>query len=272
MIDGGVSLMLGLIGAGVLIEILLFLLLTWLFRLNGKAAAVAVALTAMLAYVPWAILTWPGADVFAIHLAIFLTVAYALGVVGGRVGRGWHWAPVAIIGFFSVVVVTNVVFLGVAERGMTGLFARLLPEPRVGDVVDSQFPGTVSHDYQEKEALYNRYLEQVEQQEIRGWSVRKGWLEPPVMGQQATFIVAVADRDGEPVRGAAVEGRFLRTSNSRNDLTFAMDEVEEGEYRTTLELPLQGRWDLVLEIRRDNDRHEVRASTTVASQAQTDAR
>ena len=227
-----------------------------------------VALTVMLVYVPWAILTWPGADVFAIHLAIFLTLAYGLGVIGGRVGRGWHWAPVALIGFFSVVVVTNVVFLGVAERGMTGLFARLLPEPRVGDVVDSQFPGTVSHDYQEKEALYNRYLEQVEQQELRGWSVRKGWLLPPVMGEPATFIVAVADRDGKPISGAAVDGRFLRTSNSRNDLVFAMDEVKDGEYRTILELPLQGRWALVLEIRRDDDRHEVRASTTVASHAQ----
>ncbi len=179
-----------------------------MFRLDGKAAGMAIALLALLIYVPWAILTWPGADVFAIHLAIFLTVAYALGMIGGRVGRGWHWAPALIVGFFVVVIVTNVVFLGVAEQGITGLFATLLPTPQGSEVVDSRFPGTVSHDYQEKEALYNAYLRQVEKQQARGWQVRKGWLYKPVVDQAATFVVEVHDRDGQPVSGAQIEGPF----------------------------------------------------------------
>ena len=62
-----------------------------------------------------------------------------------------------------------------AERGITGLFARLLPEPQGSVVVDSRFPGTVWHDYQEKEALYNAYLRQVEAQRARGSRVRQGW-------------------------------------------------------------------------------------------------
>ena len=88
------------IGLGVLAELLVFVLLHRLLRLQGKAAGLAVGLLAILVYVPWAILTWPGADVFAIHLAIYLTVAYALGMVGGRVGRRWHWAPAIIVAFF----------------------------------------------------------------------------------------------------------------------------------------------------------------------------
>jgi nitrogen fixation protein FixH len=224
---------------------------------------VGVALLALLAYVPWAILSWPGADVFAIHLAIFMTVAYALGMVGSRVGRVWHWAPIAIVSFFTVVVVINVVFLGVAERGITGLFAQLLPEPRRSTVVDSKFPGTVSHDYQEKEALYNDYLRQVEAQKARGWRVRKGWQYPPAVGQPATFIVDVRDRDGNAVTSATVTGRFLRSSNSRDDFDFEMHEISPGEYRVRLSMPLHGRWDLVLQIRRDDELHEVRASTSV---------
>jgi nitrogen fixation protein FixH len=157
----------------------------------------------------------------------------------------------------------NIVFLGVAEQGITGLFARLLPEPQGSEVVDSRFPGTVSHDYQEKEALYNAYLRQVEQQRARGWQVRKGWQYAPVTGQPATFVVAVADRDDRPVTGAKVAGRFLRTSNSRDDFDFAMAEVAPGEYRVTLEMPLQGLWNLVLQVRRGNDLHEVRATTSV---------
>jgi nitrogen fixation protein FixH len=223
----------------------------------------AVALLVLLLYVPWALLTWPGADVFAIHLAIFLTVAYALGMVGGRVGRGWHWAPALIVAFFVLVIATNVVFFGVAEQGITGLFAQLLPKPRAAEVVDSAFPGTVSHDYQEKEALYNAYLRQVEAQQRRGWQVRKGWLYRPVAGQPATLVVAVRDRDDAPVAGADVRGRFLRTSSSREDFDFTLAEVAPGEYRATLEMPLHGLWQLVLQIRRGQDLHEIRGDTSV---------
>lgn len=246
------------IGAGALAEALLFFLLRHLFRLDGKSAGLAIGLLVLLIYVPWPILNWPGADVFAIHLAIFLTVAYALGMVGGQVGRGWHWAPALIVAFFVLVVVTNVVFLGVAEQGITGLFATLLPKPRDSQVVDSQFPGTMSHDFQEKEALYNDYLRQVELQRARGWQVRKGWLSQPV-----TFAVAVSDRDGRPASAAAVSGRFLRSSNSRGDFDFAMSESAPGEYRAKLQMLLHGFWELVLQIRRGEDVHEIRAATSV---------
>lgn len=257
------SMLLAGVGGGALAEVAVFWLLRRLFGLNSKAAAMAVGLLAILIYVPWAILTWPGADIFAIHLAIYLTVAYALGVIGGRVGRGWHWAPALIVGFFVVVIVTNVVFLGVAEQGITGLFARMLPEPKGGDVVDSRFPGTVSHDYQEKESQYNAYLRQVEVQNARGWQVRKGWLYKPVAGQPATFVVVVGDRDGASVTGAALTGRFLRTSSSRDDFDFSMSELAPGEYRAELTMPLQGLWQLVLQIRRGEELHEVRADTSV---------
>ena len=154
-----------------------------------------------------------------------------------------------------------IVFLGFAEQGITGLFARLLPEPRGSEVVDSRFPGTVSHDFQEKEALYNAYLRQVEAQEARGWQVRKGWQHKPKVGESAVFIVAVSDRDGAPVSGATVSGRFLRTSNSRDDFAFAMDEAAPGEYRVQLTMPLPGLWELVLQVRRGDDLHEVRAQS-----------
>ena len=255
------------IGGGVLAQVLLFVILSRLFKVNGRTAGMVIALLVLLLYVPWAILTWPGADVFAIHLAILLTVAYGLGMLGGSVGRNWHWAPAVIVGFFVMVIATNVVFLGVAEQGITGLFARLLPEPRNAEVVDSRFPGTVSHDYQEKEALYNAYLRQVEQQEARGWQIRKGWQVQPVAGQPAIFIVAVKDREGVPLTGAQVEGRFLRTSNSRDDIAFVMTEVAPGEYRVKLQMPLHGLWQLVLQVRRGDDVHEVRADTSVAGQS-----
>jgi len=259
---GAVDLLTGL-GIGVAGILLVYLLLTRAFKLQGKAAAMAVALLAILFYVPWAIINWPGADIFAINLAIFLTLAYGLGLVGSRVGKGWHWGPAIIVGFFVGVIVINVVFLTVAERGITGLFAELLPKPRSAEVADSRFPGTVSHDFQEKEALYNAYLEEVKEQKARGWQVRYGWIGKPSQNQPAELVLLVSDRDGRPITGARVEGSFLRTSSSRDDFTFTMDEVEGGKYQGSVSMPLPGLWRMVLRVHLGEDQHEIRATTSV---------
>jgi nitrogen fixation protein FixH len=255
------------LGGGVAAEVLLFAVLRRLARLEAKTAAVVIAMAVLLFYVPWAILTWPGGDVFAIHLAIFLTVAYVLGVVGGARGRGWHWAPALIVGFFVFVVATNVVFLGVAERGISGVFSELLPAPSGGRVADSRFPGTVSHDFQEKEAQYNAYLEQVAAQQARGWQVQKGWERAPRAGAPAVFLVQLRDREGVGLEGASVTGRFLRTSNSEADFDFRMQDVGGGRYRLETRMPQPGLWQLVLRVRRGEHLHEVRATTSVGDPA-----
>lgn len=259
---GAADLLAGL-GAGVAAQLLAYLLLTRLFKLQGKAAAMVVALLAVLFYLPWAIINWPGADIFAINLAIFLTLAYGLGMVGSRVGKGWHWGPALIVTFFVGVIVINVVFVTVAEQGITGLFAELLPKPRGTQVADSRFPGTVSHDFQEKEALYNAYLEEVQQQQQRGWQVRYGWLGRPRQNETAGLILLVTDREGRPLSGARVEGSFLRTSSSRDDFTFEMNEVESGKYQASVSMPLPGLWRMVLRVHRGRDQHEIRATTSV---------
>lgn len=251
------------LGIGVSAELILYLVLVRIFGLQGKAAATAVALVAVLIYVPWAIINWAGADIFSVQLAIFLTLAYGLGMVGSRVGRGWHWAPAIIVAFFVGVIVINVIFVSVSEKGITGLFAELLPKPRAAEVADSQFPGVVSHDYQEKEALYNEYLRQVEAQQARGWQVRKGWAAKPEAGLPQDFIVKAMDREGKPITGAMVRGSFLRTSHSDHDFEFALQEVGRGEYRGSVVMPLHGLWKMVLWVRKGDDLHEIRATTSV---------
>jgi nitrogen fixation protein FixH len=258
------------IGIGVLAELVLYFILRRVGRMNAKPAAVIVALVVLLVYIPWAMLYWPGADVFAIHLALYLIVTYMLGIIGHRRAEskgGWHWAPAVLIAFFSFVVGIDMVFLGVAERGISGIFAELLPAPDDGKVVDSRFPGTVTHDYQQKEAQYNAYLEQVDAQHKRGWQVRKGWQAKPVRGEPAEFLVSVRDAQGQPVSGARVSGTFRRSSNSAYDFDFHMAETKPGDYQVTTTMPLPGLWQLVLEIRRGEDLHEVRAVTNVMDAA-----
>ena len=235
-------------------------------RLSAKQAAATVALVTLGLYVPYAILRWPGGDIFALHLAIYLLTSLACGMLlGARAGgRGLHWGPALIAGFFIVVVVLGAVFVAVAERGLPSVLERwLLPAADSKHEVTSMFPGVVSHDFHKKESLYNQYLQQVERQRQRGWQVRKGWLADPVAGEPAVFRVEARTRTGEPVAGAIVTGRFLRPSGSALDVAFALTEQQPGVYEATLTLPAAGAWNLVLQVRQGEEVHEISANTAV---------
>ncbi len=236
-------------------------------RLSAKQAAATVALITLGLYVPYAILRWPGGDVFALSLAVYLLASLACGMLlGARAGgRGLHWGPALIGGFFIVVVVLGAVFIAVAEHGLSPtLFRWLLPEADSKRSVTSMFPGVISHDFHKKEALYNQYLQQVERQRQRGWQIQKGWLAEPVAGEPAVFRVVARTRAGEPLTDATVTGRFLRPSTSTLDVAFELAEREPGVYEATLTLPAPGAWNLVLAVRQGDESHEISANTQVA--------
>ncbi|MFA7592867.1 MAG: FixH family protein [Thiohalobacteraceae bacterium] len=254
---------------GIVAQLLLFLLLHRVVRMAVKPAALIVALASVALYVPYAILIWPGADVLALHLAVYLLVAYALGLVMGQRAAGekagFHWAPTIIIAFFVVLVLFNGVLVVVSTQGLPEPLARvLLPPPMAQRGVSSAFPGVVQHDFQKKEALYNAYLEQVERQQARGWKVHKGWLGEARAGHPSLFQVIVTDRDDRPIAAAEVSGTFLRPADTRLDQPFVLTEVAPGQYRGEFTLPVPGIWQLVLEIQRGADLHEVRGTTSIA--------
>ncbi|WP_297528618.1 FixH family protein [Thiohalobacter sp.] len=260
---------------GALLQVVLFVLLRWLGGMAAKPAATLVGLAAIALYMPWAILHWPGGDVVAMHVAIYGVTAYALGLIvanrDARLARhggdeGWfHWAPAAIVAFFVLLVLFDGILVVVSTRGLPEPVARrLLPPPDASvETVTSAFPGVDSPDYQRQQLEYNRYLAQQRIQAERGWQVRKGWLQPALAGQESTFQVAVTDREGLPVSGAEVRGRFMRPSDTRLDQDFTMEEVMPGVYRARLVLPAPGAWLLDLEIRRGDDLHQLRARTRV---------
>ncbi len=235
-------------------------------RWNAKQAAAVVALATVGLYVPYGVIRWPGGDVFAIHLGIYLLSSLACGMLlGVRAGdRGLHWGPAAIAGFFVFVAVSGAVFVSVAERGLNpALWGWLFPEPSDRREVSSVFPGVIARDFHKKEALYNQYLQQVERQRQRGWQVRKGWMNEPIAGQPALFRTTVQTRDGEPVVGATLVGQFLRPSTSTLDVDFSLTETAPGVYEAPVSLPVAGHWNLVLQIRKGEDLHEIQANTRV---------
>jgi len=260
------DLLLGLaLGTGLII--LANLLLTRFTRTSAKQAATVVALATLGLYVPYAIMRWPGGDIFAIHLALYLLTSLACGIVlSARAGgRALHWGPVALIGFFIFVAISGAVFIAIAEQGLPAPLSGLLPQAQDQRTITSFFPGVVAHDFHKKESLYNEYLQQIERQRARGWQVQKGWLGAPVANEPALFRVAVQTREATPVTGANVTGQFLRPSTTALDVDFALTETAPGIYEAQMVLPAAGRWNLALRIRKGEEIHEIRANTKVSA-------
>jgi nitrogen fixation protein FixH len=261
--------LLGLV-SGIGLIVVVNLVLFRFSSLGATRSAIVVALLSVGAYLLIALFRWPGGDIMAMHLAVYLLTAYACGVfLRQRVatqdkpsGQRFHWAPVILVGFFGFLVVLFSLFILVAERGLPSPLISCL-FPGLSAKVTSVFPGVISHDFQQKETLYNDYLLQLRRQQERGWRVQKGWLQRPVMGRPTVFRVVARTREGEPLHEGEVTGQFLRPSNSRLDVAFSMQELEPGTYEASVSLPAAGTWDLVLQLRQGQELHEIRATTEV---------
>ncbi|MGW8309519.1 MAG: FixH family protein [Thiogranum sp.] len=261
---------------GAAAEVLLFLALYRLSPLSGRQAAVVVALLSLTAVLLYSLLNWPGADVLAMYVAVLSVTAYLLAIVShareqhsseaaGR-RRWFHWGPAAIVIFFVALFALDGVLVTISTQGLPRSVSDwLLPRSYQEEHIQSVFPGTVANDFQKKETLYNQYLEQVREQHQRGWKVDKGWLHKPVEGRPAAFQVRVREADGAPVQFAEISGVFQRASDSREDASFDMREIEPGLYRVVLTLPEPGMWYLVLKVKRGEQLHELHASTSVAA-------
>ena len=207
----------------------------------------------------------------AIHLAVYLMSIFVLGLLAYQreqklppSGRSFRWGPGMIIGFFAVIIAMDAMFVTLATSGMGGKVSELLlPKPRHAESVSSHFPGVISHDFQKKEALYNNYLHQVEEQNKRGWQVHYGWVGDAAAQTPSTFQVQARDKQGQVISGAQVEVRFLRPSDKNLDFTLVLPEVEPGMYRKDVTPPMPGLWQVVIVVQRGNDVHEIRASTDV---------
>ncbi len=258
----------------VVVEVVIFLLLYLVTPIGSRTAGLLVALLTLAVLYGYSAVNWPGADVLAMYTAVLLVTAYLLVTIasvrekrrsqGGAPGSWFHWAPFTLIVFFLILFTVDSLYVFVSKDGLPQPIARwVLPDLSGDKTVRSAFPGTIQRNFQKKEALYNEYLDQVRQQKKQGWRINKGWLGRPVANQQAIFQVAVTDKRGEPVTGAAINGFYQRPADSRLDQAFEMRETDVGLYQANLVLPEPGQWDLVLYIQRGEQRHELHAKTSV---------
>lgn len=272
------------LGIGSLLAFSLFFIYFKILHWGGKIAALATAASMLLIYVPLAITHWSGLDVFAIHFAFFMMIPYGMGIITGvheerrardgedSVKKGIHAIPASIIVFFILLAVVDSVIISFATGGLGGGLAQLLlPESKsedIGEKISSRFTGAVSNDMQDEERQFDAYVEKLKKQKARGWKITGGWNNTPEVNKTETFHLNVKDKLGREIEGAQVSVEFRRSSDMSFDLPIILEETEKGRYAKAVQLPLVGCWSMKILIIKNDDEHEIKGETEIATRVE----
>ena len=262
--------------AGIILIMAICLLLAKYTKSTAYAIGGIVALIVIMVYGMLAAISWPGADVFAIHIALYILTVYGMTIVTSQrqkkleLGNAdqkkskLHWAPVTLFVFFGIILVTDSVLIMLAQSGMNPEWAKLiLPEPRGKGEVRSVFPGTVSHDFREKSGQFNEYKQQREQQVELGWKISVGWKHEAYSNLANTLLVEIKQRDGDSLNNAVVTARFLYPADSKFDQVLSLETDDSGLYHSDVTLANPGDWDMVLNIQHQSGEYEMRTRTSI---------
>ena len=214
--------------------------------------AVLAGLIPLLAYFVLIVGRWPGLDVVAMHISVFLAAGLVLFAVTQfrrrSVGR-MHWAPKLLTAFFLGLVVVNGSLLYIATKGLPDPLARWWLGSD-GTAVFSGFSGVVTHDQAAAKAVSSE-LSQAQRELELGWQVEVSGLDSsePVR----PFQVRVRDRTGLPVDRIEGELRLLRPGAVEAALVLPLAALDAGTYGGVLHLPASGRWLVELRLLRDRD-------------------
>lgn len=215
-----------------------------------------------LAYLAYSARHWPGGDVLAIHLVVFMATAGVMGVFGNaqRKKEKMHWAPKAFIIFFSLLVVFNAVLLSVATHGLpAALTGWFLPNPDRQKVY-TVFPGIVPHD---RNKLYESHQKRVEQQRQLGWKVEIEGLDQLKAGRPTRLVFNVVDKQGRAIIPDQATVGFWRMANSKDDHRMVLKPGDDGRPAAEIVLNAPGRWIIEVYLARGQDTYQARQSLLV---------
>jgi hypothetical protein len=194
------------LGVGVALITGLFFLIYRITSLRGYQTAGLLFAITMLVFIPYSVLNWAGADVFAIHLALYVIVPYGLGIITTQqeATHGEGQTRSAPLGaddhpvFFGIVATANAILLSVATHGMPSQFIGvLLPQPQSqATEVTSGFPERWRVSASARRPWRPATIDSMREQRTVGWQVHQGWQSRPEVGEPAVFQVRVLDRDG----------------------------------------------------------------------------
>ena len=227
-------------------------------NLHPMLRALLAGLLPLLAYFSLIVGRWPGLDVVAIHISVFLAagfVLYAVTQIRRRsVGR-LHWAPKLLTAFFMGLVVINGTLLYIATQGLPDPIARWWLGSN-GTAVYSGFSGVVPHGEGAAKAISSELSKAHRESEL-GWHVEVAGLDGS--DTERVVQVRVKDRTGLPVDRIEAALYLLRPGATKPEMALPLSALDPGVYGGVLTLPARGRW--VAELRLLSD-HTVRYQQT----------
>ena len=117
----------------------------------------------------------------------------------------------------------------------------------------TSFTGLVSTNAYERGLAYDEVLAAEAAQAERGWQMA---IETPALsGEGQTMRVALTDRDGAPIRGAAVHVLAERMSRYAQQMRFDLALQDDGTYAAPVAFPIGGRWLVSVLAEVGSDRH-----------------
>jgi FixH. len=216
------------------------------FRMPAELAGLVAAAVPLFVYIASLFGQWPGLDVVAIHIAVFIMAAFVLVVLSRYRARqaGMHWVPRALIAFFVVLIVMNAGFLYVSTKGLPPSLADLLLPGGENKTLHTGFAGTTRHGEEAAKAV-GADLSRRHRNEQLGWQVRVEGLRMPSVGQNAVTVFA-DDRNGRPLVNLAGEWRVGRPGAEQ--AIIPLKAAVDGQYEARLEFSGAGLWLVDLQL------------------------
>lgn len=229
-----------------------------LYALGGRVRGMPPMLRAALAgliplvlYFALIVGHWPGLDVAAIHISVFLAAALVLHAMSQfrRRGARLHWAPKLLIGFFVGLVFLNAGLLYVSTSGLpVSLGTWWLGGD--GRTVHSGFSGVVPHGENAAKAVSSE-LSEAQRESQLGWRVEIEGFD--TQGPLRPILIRVQNRTGLPVDDASAELRVARPGAPESARVQTLAMTAPGVYRGELQLSGSGRWLVDVRLSRDGE-------------------
>lgn len=245
-----------LFGGMLLIAVLFFAL--GLARVPVFWRGVVSGLLPTLGMIGYSMRHWPGGDVMAMHLTLYLATATLLSLAFGKRqdhGQALHWAPVGIVIFFVLLSGLMAAFLGISSHGLPPDLAKLILPPAGNRPVFTAFSGEVPHDEEAAKAI-TQQLKRVHRQKELGWRITVTGLDGMRLNEVRKIIADVVDAQNQPINGATVQLSLTRPGAGKAATQLHLLSSGNGRYETQLSVAEPGQWVANLSVAHGQDKFE----------------
>lgn len=201
---------------------------------------------------------WPGGDMMALHLALYVATATVLTLSGSAktvAGQRMHWIPATFIAFFIMLAVVMAAFLNVAMHGLPPSVAKWVLPNAKDKTIYTAFSGEVPHD-EEAAKTVSQYMKKTEQQRHLGWQIVVSGLEGLQQGQAGEVAVAIRDKADQQLDDATVRLMLTRPVGGQVEKDVAFAAQGAGKYHGKVQMEQPGHWVAILRVERGQDKYE----------------